>query len=129
VVKIAGLGALALAFVGLLWLVWQNGQAVPGGYLYGMEGPEGEAGYCLAVVERVREITREQGARKLERFVDEQIVFWRARVKGQAVAGRMALTRDSGAPGVNEGAHLHLAIQDCGNRAVRLYGHRFASME
>jgi hypothetical protein len=30
---------------------------------------------------------------------------------------------------VNEGAHLHLALQDCGHRAIGLYGHRFPSME
>lgn len=125
-VKVIGCGVLALFLGGLLWLVWREGQSGPGGYLYATAGPKEEAGYCLAVVERVREITKGQGARPLETFVDEQISFWRGRVKGQAVAGRMALAHDTGLPGVNEGAHLHLAIQDCGNRAVAFYGHRFA---
>jgi hypothetical protein len=45
-----------------------------------------------------------------------------------AVSGRAALGHDLAQPGVQEQAHLHLAIQDCGQRAVALYGYRFASM-
>ena len=123
------LGLLAvLALAGLFWLVWQDGLRAKSSYLFDMPGPEAEAGYCLAVVERVREITRGQGEARLEEFVDEQISFWRGRVGNAAAQGKAALVRDAFAPGVNEGAHLHLAIQDCGLRALRFYGHRFHSM-
>jgi hypothetical protein len=122
-----GLAVLALA--GLFYLNWKSGHNAPSGYLYDMPGPEEEAGYCLAVVERVREITHGLSKPKLEAFVGEQIDFWRTRVKGGATAGRVALARDSTAPGVNEGAYLHLAIQDCGIRAVAFYGVTFRSMQ
>ena len=42
---------------------------------------------------------------------------------------RVALARKTNAEGVNEGALLHLAIQDCGFHAVSFYGARFGSME
>lgn len=122
-----GLAVLALA--GLFWLNWLHGRSQPSGYLFGTAGPEEEAGYCLAVVERVREITRGQGEQRLESFVDEQIDFWRGRTAQAGASGKAALMRDIQAPGVNEGAHLHLAIQDCGLRALAFYGHRFPSME
>jgi hypothetical protein len=76
-----------------------------------------------------RELTRGQGAARLEAFLGESIDFWRGRGAGSAlVAGRMALASDV-APPVEEQVHLHLALQACGQRAVGLYGHRFASME
>lgn len=127
--RIIGWTCVALGVAGLFWLVWKGGMAAPGGYLFGMASPEEEAAYCLAVAERASEITQGRGEARLEQHLDEQIVFWRSR-KGDAMArGRAALARDTGAPGVNEGAHLHLAVQDCGHRAIALYGHRFASME
>lgn len=110
------------------WFVWVDGQAAPGEYLFSLPDAQTEAGYCLAVAERVREITHGQGEPKLETFVGENIDFWRGRVRGAETRGRTALGVDLAKPGVNEGAHLHLAIQDCGNRAVALYGHRFESM-
>ncbi|TXI04528.1 MAG: hypothetical protein E6Q73_03100 [Pseudorhodobacter sp.] len=112
----------------LLWLVWIDGKSAPGGYLFATPDAPTEAGYCLAVAERARELTFGQGDLQLEAFLTENIDFWRLRVEGAAAAGHAALDRDLTAPGVNEGAHLHLALQDCGNRAVALYGHRFASM-
>jgi hypothetical protein len=119
-----------LALVGgLFWLVWAEARAGPGGYLFGMHDAATEAGYCLAVAERGRELTRGQGAARLEAFLGESIDFWRGRGAGSAlVAGRMALASDV-APPVEEQVHLHLALQACGQRAVGLYGHRFASME
>lgn len=123
--------AAILAVLALFVLVWWQGQgqAQKSGYLYDMPDAAAEAGYCLAVVERVREITHGQGERKLEAFIDEQMQVWRGRVKGAASVGRAALARDAAAPGVNEGAHLHLAIQDCGLRALRFYGAKFPSMQ
>jgi hypothetical protein len=128
-VRIIGWTIAALGVAGLFWLVWKGGMAAPGGYLFGMASAQEEAAYCLAVAERAAEITQGRGEARLERHLDEQIEFWRDR-KGDAMArGRAALARDTGAPGVNEGAHLHLAVQDCGHRAIAFYGHRFASME
>jgi hypothetical protein len=127
-VKYFWIGLASAALVGLFWLNWQTAAEPHSGYLYNMPSSQAEAGYCLAVVERVREITRGQGAPPLEAFVDEQLRFWRRRVEGKFAIGRSALARDSHAAGVNEGAHLHLAIQDCGLRAVTYYGARFASM-
>ena len=121
--------AAAFGLFGVLWLVWQDGQQARTGYLFEMPNAAVEAAYCLAVVERVREITRERGAAALERFVDEQIRYWRGRTKGEMGKGRAALARDSQATGVNEGAHLHVAIQDCGQRAVRLYGAKFSPLD
>ena len=112
----------------LVWLVWLDGQSAPREHLFATPDAPTEAGYCLAVAERARELTFGQGERRLEAFLTENIDFWRQRVDGAAVAGHAALDRDLAAPGVNEGAHLHLALQGCGNRAVALYGHRFASM-
>lgn len=120
--------AIAALVVGVFWLVWVDGQRQPGGYLFATPDAATEAGYCLAVAERARELTHGQGDLTLEAFVTESIDFWRQRVAGAAVAGRAALGADLAAPGVQEQAHLHLAIQDCGQRAVALYGHRFASM-
>lgn len=114
--------------LGLFWLVYVDGRKAGGGYLYATPDAATEAGYCLAVAERARELTRGQGEARLEGFVTESIDFWRTRVGKAAVAGRAALARDLAVPGVNEGAHLHLAVQDCGRRAVALYGYRFASM-
>ena len=121
-VPVAGLLA------GMFWLVWLDGKSAPGGYLFATPDAATEAGYCLAVAERARELTYGQGERKLEQFLGENIDFWRTRVEGAAPDGHAALARDLARPGVNEGAHLHLALQDCGHRAVALYGHRFDSM-
>lgn len=121
--------AIAGLVCALTWLVWLDGRAAPGGYLFGQPDAATEAGYCLAVAERAREITHGQGALRLEAFISENIDFWRQRVEGASVTGRAALGHDLAKPGVNEGALLHLAIQDCGTRAVALYGHRFDSFD
>ncbi len=113
---------------GMFWLVWLDGKSGPGSYLFSTPDAATEAGYCLAVAERARELTHGQGERVLEQFLGENIDFWRLRVAGAGPAGHAALANDLAQPGVNEGAHLHLALQDCGHRAVALYGHRFASM-
>lgn len=123
----AALAATVLA--ALLFLTWESGQKSPGsGYLYDMPNSAAEAAYCLAVMERIREITHGQREPQLEQFVDEQLLFWRPRSVGQISKGRAALAADSAEPGVNEGAHLHVAIQDCGIRAVSFYGADFPSM-
>lgn len=121
-------GLIGLVLAGVLWLVWLDGKNAPGGTLFHTPNAAVEAGYCLAVAERAREITRGQADRKLEGFITESIDFWRGRLGQGAVQGQAALGRDLAKPGVNEGAHLHLAIQACGRRAVALYGHSFASM-
>jgi hypothetical protein len=121
--------AIAGLVAALVWLVWVDGQSGPGAYLFDQPDAATEAGYCLAVAERAREITHGQGDLRLEAFISENIDFWRGRVSGAAVDGRAALGADLAKPGVNEGALLHLAIQDCGTRAVALYGHRFESFD
>ena len=121
-----GIGiALATMVAALFATVWWQGFAAPPGLLFGMQTQEDEAAYCLAVVERISDITGGQGDPLLERHLDEQVVFWRVRSGPRPGKGRAALGRDSSAPGVNEGAHLHLAVQDCAMRAVSFYGHRF----
>ncbi|HLQ17588.1 MAG TPA: hypothetical protein VK146_01310 [Tabrizicola sp.] len=121
-----GLGAVAAA---LLATVWWQGFAAPPGLLYGTRTTEEEAAYCLAVAERISEVTGGRGEARLERHLDEQVDFWRPRAGPRPGQGRVALAQDSAAPGVNEGAHLHLAVQDCAYRAVGFYGHRFATFE
>ena len=119
----------AAMLMALVWLVWLDGRAAPGSYLFRTPDAATEAGYCLAVSERARALTKGQGEAHLEAFLTENILFWRQRVHPRAAAaGHVALAQDLGVPGRNEGAHLHLALQDCGLRAVALYGHRFASM-
>jgi len=121
---------IAAVVVLLVWLVWLDGKRGPTGFLFGMGDARGEAGYCLAVAERARGLTRGQGEPKLEAFLTENILFWRARADpAMAAAGQAALGADLSRPGRNEGAHLHLALQDCGLRAVSLYGYRFSSMQ
>jgi len=120
---------IAALVAGLFWLVWVDGRNQPSGHLFNTPNAATEAGDCLAVAERARELTHGQGAAKLEAFVSESIDFWRQRVGEAAVAGRAALGNDLAEPGVQEQAHLHLAIQGCGQRAVAFYGHRFASMD
>lgn len=115
--------------IGIGWLVWVDGKRQPGSYLFATPDPAVEAGYCLAVAERARELTFGQGEARLEAFLSENIDFWRSRVGDKAVAGRAALGADTAKPGVQEQSHLHSALQDCGQRAVGLYGHRFASMD
>ena len=120
---------IAALLAGVFWLVWIDGQRGPGGYLYATPDATVEAGYCLAAAERARELTYGQGDPTLEAFLSESIDYWRTRVGDAAVAGRAALGADLGRPGVEPQAHLHLALQDCGRRAVALYGHRFVSMD
>ncbi len=120
---LAGLGVL-----GLFWMVRQQSLTAPSGYLYNLPDAPAEAGYCLAVMERIKEITGGQAERALERHVDEQISFWRGRAGSALGQGRAALARATNAQGVNEGAHLHLAVQDCGHRAIAFYGQRFSPM-
>lgn len=118
-----GLAAVATALFATVW--WQ-GFAAPPGLLFEAETETAEAAYCLAVAERISEITGGKGDPRLEAHLDEQVDFWRPRAGPRPGAGRSALGRDSSAPGVNEGAHLHLAVQDCALRTVSYYGHRFA---
>ena len=126
--KVIGIALVAVALA-LLATVWWQGFAAPSALLFGTGTEAAEAGYCLAVAERISEITGGQGASRLEAHLDEQVAFWRARAGPRPGAGRVALARDSTKPGVNEGAHLHLAVQDCAMRAVSFYGHRFAGFE
>lgn len=123
-----GIGAVALAAL-LFATVWWQGFAAPPGLLFGTPTAEVEAAYCLAVAERISEITGGRGDGRLERHLDEQVDFWRPRAGPRPGMGRIALARDSSATDVNEGAHLHLAVQDCAFRAVNFYGHRFAEFE
>lgn len=123
-----GIGAAALAAL-LVATVWWQGFAAPSGLLFGTPTAGEEAAYCLAVAERISEITGGQGDARLERHLDEQVDFWRPRAGARPGTGRVALARDSSAPEVNEGAHLHLAVQECALRAVSFYGHRFAGFE
>ena len=114
---------------GLFWLVWAEARPGPGAYLFGMADAATEAGYCLAVAERGRELTRGLGAARLEAFLADSIEFWRARGAGQAqVAGRMAFYSDA-ASQADERLRLNMALKACGHRAVGFYGHRFALME
>ena len=127
--KLTGVLLTAIGLLWLGWMAWQDGRSVPPRWLFASPGPEEEAAYCLAVSERIREITRGGGAPGMERHLDEQIAFWRLRAGSALGAGRAALARDSNAPGQNEQAHLHLAVQDCALRAIGYYGHRFPSLE
>ncbi|MES2548563.1 MAG: hypothetical protein V4630_02580 [Pseudomonadota bacterium] len=119
---VTGLVAVAAALMATVW--WQ-GSAAPSGLLHGATSAAEEAAYCLAVAERISEITRGQGDPRLERHLDEQIDLWRLRAGHKPGLGRVALARDSAAPGVNVGAYLHAAVQDCAMRAIKFYGHRF----
>lgn len=121
-----GLAAVVLALFATVW--WQGSSGTPG-LRQGAETGEEKAGYCLAVAERISEITRGRGEPRLEAHLDEQIAFWRPRAGSRPGIGRVALARDTARPGVNEGAHLHLAVQDCALRAVTFYGYRFRSFE
>ena len=124
--KAIGFGVAAVVLP-LFATVWWQGFAAPPGLMYGADTAEEEAAYCLAVAERISEITGGRGEARLEQHLDEQVDFWRPRAGLRPGIGRVALARDSTAPGVNEGAHLHLAVQDCALRAVSFYGHRFPS--
>lgn len=127
--KLIGWALAAAGLAGLLTLVWWQGFAAPAAYLFGTKSPQDEAAYCLAVAERISEITRGQGDPVLEAHLDEQVALWRGHVADRSGAGRAALGRDTQSPEVNEQAHLHLAVQDCANRAVAFYGHRFAGFD
>ncbi len=126
--KAIGIG-LALVELALFATVWWQGFAAPAGLLYGAATEEAEAAYCLAVAERISEITGGRGDARLEAHLNEQVDFWRARAGPRPGAGRVALARGATTPAVNEGEHLHLAVQDCALRAVSFYGHRFAGFD
>lgn len=126
--KAVGFGLAAVA-VALFATVWWQGFAAPAGLLQGTRTEEEEAAYCLAVAERISEITGGRGEARLEAHLDEQVSFWRARAGPRPGVGRVTLGRATAQPGVNEGAHLHLAVQDCAMRAINFYGHRFAGFE
>lgn len=126
--KAIGIGMVAVALA-LLTTVWWQGFAAPSGRLFGAATAEAEAAYCLAVAERISEITGGRGEARLERHLDEQVDFWRPRAGGRPGVGRVQLARDSTAPGVNEGALIHLAVQDCALKAVSFYGHRFSGFQ
>ncbi|MFP5478203.1 MAG: hypothetical protein ACLGIE_00735 [Alphaproteobacteria bacterium] len=121
--------AVGAVVLGLLATVWWQGFAEPPELLHGTTSAEAEAAYCLAVAERISEITGGRGEARLEAHLDEQVAFWRVRAGSRPGQGRVALARDTNVPGVNEGAHLHLAVQDCAHRAVAFYGHRFAAFD
>lgn len=125
--KAVGFGLVAVALA-LAATVWWQGSDVPG-LLQGAATVEEEAAYCLAVAERISEITGGRGEAWLEAHLDEQVDFWRPRAGQRPGAGRVALGRATSVPGVNEGAHLHLAVQDCAMRAISFYGHRFAGFD
>ncbi len=120
------IGALLL---GLFWFVWVDGKRQPGSYLFASPDAGVEAGYCLAVAERARELTKGQGEARLEAFLTENIDFWRTRVASAASAGRAALGADLAAAAEPEQVHLHLSLQDCGRRAVVAYGWKFKSID
>jgi hypothetical protein len=124
-----GFGVSVVVVLLLGSLVWWQGFAAPPGMLHGTDSAEAEAAYCLAVAERISEITGGRGEPRLEAHLDEQVAFWRARAGPRPGQGRVALARDTNVPGVNEGAHLHLAVQDCAHRAVGFYGHRFPAFD
>ena len=101
-------------------------------YLYGTASLAQEAAYCLAVMQRVGEITHGLGPRKLEYYLREQSAFWIARLEGEPMAAllaqaRGALDTNSHARGTNEQAHLHIVVQECGLRSLSL-GARLRSM-
>lgn len=127
--RLAGWIIAGLGVAGMVWLVWRDAMAAPTGHLFGMAGPREEASYCLAVAERGAELTQGRAAPWLEAHLDEHVLFWRLRTGGLFAPGRAALARDTSRPGAEEGAVLHLALEDCARRAIGLYGHRFASLE
>ena len=127
--KFAGWAIVTVGVAGLFWMVWRDQFAAPSGHLYGMADAAGEAAYCLAVAERIAEITGGRADARLRVHLDEQIGFWRARAGPRPGLGRAMLGRATAGPGVNEGAHLHLAVQDCALRAISFYGHRFAGFD
>ena len=122
------------AVLGLfLWAARSDPPGPKNAYLYGTESLAQEAAYCLAVAQRVGEITHGLGPAKLEFYLQEQRAFWIARLEGLPMAellaqARGALGRDSHAPDVDEQAHLHLAVQDCGMRSLAL-GARLRPLE
>ncbi|MFZ1471179.1 MAG: hypothetical protein WAT09_19695 [Paracoccaceae bacterium] len=127
--RILGIILTGLGLAGLFWLTWAEARARAPVYLYGTPDLQAEAAYCLAVAERIREITHEQAEPQLERHIDEQIAFWRTKAGSALGPGRAALGRDTAMPGVNEGAHLHLAVQDCGLRAMGFYRQEFSPLD
>lgn len=121
-------GLIGMVLAGLFWLVWQDGQRQPGGFLFAMPSRAAEAGYCLAAAERAQVLiaARRPGARSA--LNSEQVEFWRLRTHGKGQAGAQALAAAVGAA-PDETALLGEVLMACANRAVRLYGHRFASLE
>jgi hypothetical protein len=122
-----GLTLAALTLGGLSYLIWAEAQVPPGGYLFATRSAEAEAGYCLAVLERVGEITRGKGDPRLEQHLTEGVAFWRGRVAGAATEGRAMLARATNAPGMDEGDLVRQALQACADRASGPYGHHFRS--
>lgn len=128
----------------MAWAAFSGAPSQERRYLYDTPTPAAEAAYCLAVAQRVGEITHGLGERRLEWFLREQTEYWVARVTrngadrvsvqgSSAMAnvfsdGRARLMRDTQARDVNEQAHLHLALQRCGERSLA-QGARVRSME
>ncbi|MEZ5797393.1 MAG: hypothetical protein R3D63_07955 [Paracoccaceae bacterium] len=127
-VRILGWVLTGLGLAALVWQVWTQ-EPPPPGYLFGMPDRAAEAAYCLAVAERIGEITGGHANAGLERHLDEQIDFWRGRAIGALGKGRAGLARDSGAPGVVEAEYLRVAAEACGMRAITAYRHRFTLPE
>ncbi|MCB6177555.1 hypothetical protein LHP98_05350 [Rhodobacter sp. Har01] len=125
---LAGL-VLVAGLAGLFYLVWQTGKAGPSAFLQGLPGPQEEAAYCLAVAERIGELARRGSDPRLDRFLDEQVEFWRGRAGNAFGAGRAALARATANPSEPEDRALFLGLQDCAWRAMAFYGQHFPSME
>lgn len=140
-------GAVVLAVIG--WAAFSGEPAAERSYMYDTPTPVAEAAYCLAVAQRSGEFTHGLGQVRLEWYLRELTDYWIARVAngGKPVSeydgvtaaassdmaviladGRARLARDSQARDVNEQAHLHLALQRCGERALA-QGGRLRSME
>lgn len=144
----AVIGAVVLGLIG--WAGFSGEPASDRSYMYNTPTPVAEAAYCLAVAQRSGEFTHGLGQVRLEWYLRELTEYWIARVAngGQPVLeyervsmaaaspdmasvladGRARLARDSQARDVNEQAHLHLALQRCGERALA-QGGRLRSME
>jgi hypothetical protein len=151
----AGLDFAPFAFIGAVavglfaWALYSGEPAGQRSYLYDTPTPVAEAAYCVAVAQRSGELTHGLGEVRFEWYLRELTEYWIARVANggrpvmtylaspNAVAtdmariladGRTRLARDSQARDVNEQAHLHLALQRCGERALA-QGERLRSME
>lgn len=119
------IGALLIA---LGWLVWVDGRRQPGEYLFNMTTAQAEAGFCLGAAERAQSVVYAQRVQRGPDLVSEQIGFWRSRAGPDGAKGRQAMATARDAAG-EEKAFLSDVLRACANRAVGLYGHRFASLE